>query len=273
MNRTRNFLTLSIAIACLMNVPHTAGAGDPDPRTQLEKRVFQSTDGLSLGYRLFVPEGYDKAKKYPLILFLHGMGERGSDNEAQLEHAEVLRFTGDEVQRRQPSILVAPQCPADDKWVPVFWGLKEFQDPGEGVDPKGPSRAMRAVDELLTALEKEFSVDATRRYVTGLSMGGYGTYDLCLRFPKRFAAAVPICGGADPSLAKRIAKIPFWIFHGADDPAVPAELSRSMVEALKAAGGDPKYTEYEGVKHNSWNPAYNEPGLVEWVFSQSRKKK
>jgi predicted peptidase len=120
--------------------------------------------------------------------------------------------------------------------------------------------------ELLDALEKEFSIDADRRYVTGLSMGGYGTFDLLVRRPRDFAAAIPICGGADNSRAKDIAHVPMWIFHGSEDGAVPVARSRLIVEALKGAGGKPRYTEYQGAGHLIWSRAYAEPELVEWLF-------
>ena len=236
---------------------------DADLREQTVKRVYQSADGESIPYRLFVPPGYDPKEKYPLIVFLHGAGERGADNEAQLKHPEVLRLVAD---GENPCLLVAPQCPTDHKWVEVPW---DFQGPHE--TPEEPSSAMRLTMELLDALEKEFSVDPDRRYVTGLSMGGFGTFDLLVRRPRDFAAAIAICGGAGQSRAKQIAHVPLWAFHGSDDPAVPVVRSRSAVEALKAAGADPKYTEYQGMGHNVWSRAYHEPELRNWLFRQRRK--
>ncbi len=245
-------------------------ADEPDLRNRLEKRVYTSADGQSLRYRLFVPANYDPQQKYPLILFLHGAGERGSDNEAQLKHAQVLRFISDEVQAKHPCFLVAPQCPASEKgeqhrWVEVYWGLEKPHD------TPAPSKAMRLVIELLDALAKQYRIDPERRYVTGLSMGGYGSFDLCIRRPQDFAAAVPICGGADDAKAKQIAHIAFWVFHGGADSVVPTGRSRSIVAALKAAGANPRYTEYPGVGHNSWSRAYLEPDLVEWLFAQKRQ--
>ena len=123
------------------------------------------------------------------------------------------------------------------------------------------------------ALQKEFSIDATRLYVTGLSMGGYGTWDALQRYPDRFAAAVPICGGGDVKQAKKIAQIPIWAFHGDKDTAVPVERTRSMIAALKEAGGMPKYTEYPDVGHDSWTATYKDPALHEWMFAQRLKPK
>ena len=271
MRRLSSLVSVGVILGQILLLLGSAVADEPDLRARLEKRVYRNADGESLLYRLFVPPKHESGDKLPLILFLHGAGERGDDNEAQLIHAEVLRFVSDEAQAKQPCILVAPQCPKDDKWVPAYFGLKQFKEPPKEDTPGGPSTAMRLVTEMLDALEKELPVDPNRRYVTGLSMGGYGSFDLCIRQPHRFAAAVPICGGADPARAKEIAHIPFWIFHGADDPVVPVQLSRNMVEALEQAGARPKYTEYPGVKHNAWHRAYTEPELADWLLSQRRQ--
>jgi len=238
-------------------------AEEANLRDRLEKRVYRDAQGELIPYRLFVPCGYDSQKTYPLVLFFHGAEERGNDNEAQLRHPEVLRFVMDEA---KPSFLVAPQCPTDQKWVEVPW---EFKEPHK--TPEEPSSAMRLTMELFDALEKEFRIDPERRYVTGLSMGGFGTFDLLVRRPKDFAAAIPICGGADESQAEKMADVPMWVFHGDKDGAVPVVRSRSAVESLKAAGGEPKYTEYEGMGHNVWSRAYHEPELRDWLFHQRRK--
>lgn len=258
-------------LACVLS--SGAGAADvPDLRPRMEKQVFKNDKGETLLYRIFVPEKIAPDKKLPLILFLHGAGERGDDNEAQLKHYGVLRFISDEVLAKDPCILVAPQCPKDDKWVPAYFGLKRKLDPPKIETPGGPSRPMRLVMELLDSLDKQLPIDPDRRYVTGLSMGGFGSYDLCVRRPDYFAAAVPICGGAKTEYAAKIAHIPMWIFHGGADPVVPVELSRNFVEALKKVGVNPRYTEYPGVGHDSWTNAYREPELVDWLLSQKRTK-
>jgi len=240
-------------------------AGEPDPRKRLEKRVFHNAQRESIPYRLFVPKGYEAAKRYPLILFLHGAGERGADNEAQLVHAQVLCLVSGEAAAKHPCFLVAPQCPDKVKWVEVAWDSKKPHH-----TPAQPSVAMRLTLELLDALEKEFPIDPARRYVTGLSMGGFGTLDACLRRPGYFAAAIPVCGGADDSRSKDFAGTSFWIFHGGSDGVVPTGRSRSIYHLLKAAGAEAKYTEYPGVGHNAWSKAYNEPGLAKWLFAQHR---
>jgi len=250
-----SFLALVSASACL--------AEEAELRNKMEKRVYQDPKGEKLPYRLFIPPAYDPQKKYPLILFLHGAGERGDDNEAQLVHAQVLRLVADP---NRPCFLVAPQCPVGRKWVEVPWDFKTFHE-----TPAEPSLPMRLTMELLDQLDKEFSIDPDRRYVTGLSMGGFGTFDLLVRRPDYFAAAVPICGGADDSKAAQIAHVAIWAFHGSADGAVPVVRSRSIIEALKKAGANPKYTEYEGAGHNVWSRAYLEPELPGWLFSQSRR--
>lgn len=236
-----------------------------DPRQGLEKREFRNANGESIPYRLFTPKHYDPGKKYPLILFLHGAGERGTDNEAQLANAEVLALVSDQAAARQPCFLVAPQCPAGTKWVEVPWDSKRPHH-----TPAQPSVPMRLTLELLDSLEREFSIDPARRYVTGLSMGGYGSFDACLRRPGYFAAAMPICGGADDSRAKDMVGTSFWIFHGGNDSVVPVGRSRSIYHLLKAGGANVKYTEYPGVDHNSWTKAYQEPGLPAWLFAQHK---
>jgi predicted peptidase len=212
-----------------------------------------------LKYRLFKPEGVEG--KLPLVLFLHGAGERGDDNAAQTKHG-VKAFTAR--QAKNPHVLVAPQCPKGKKWNDVDWHAATHRT------PEKPSEPMALVMELLDVLPKELPIDPARIYVTGLSMGGYGTWDLLSRRPELFAAGVPICGGGDETAAAKIAKVPQWIFHGDKDTVVKPERSRNMVEALKKAGGDPKYTEYPGVGHNSWDQAYGDPALFDWLFAQKR---
>ena len=232
-----------------------------DPAQAMEAREFQGAGGGKLLYRLYRPKEAEAGKKLPLLLFLHGAGERGNDNRKQLKNcvANLLK-----VLSANPCFLVAPQCPDGKRWVEVHWG-----DPRHDT-PEKPSDPMGLTIELLAALQKELPVDAKRVYVTGLSMGGFGTWDVLVRCPDLFAAAIPVCGGGDDRRAAGIAKVPQWIFHGDKDTAVPTARSRNMVEALKKAGGSPKYTEYPGVGHNCWDKAYAEAELFPWLFSQKR---
>lgn len=243
----------------------TPAAEESSLRARLEKRTYRSADGQTLPYRLHIPNRYDPANAYPLIVFLHGAGERGTDNEAQLVHPEVLRFIEDKVAADHPCFLVAPQCPADARWVEVPW-----DSPSPHQTPVEPSRPMQLTLEVLDSLEKEFHIAPDRRYVTGLSMGGFGAMDLLVRRPGDFAAAVIICGGADNSKAKHLACVAFWFLHGSADGAVPVVRSRSAVEALEQAGAEVRYTEYEGAGHNVWSRAYHEPELADWLFRHRR---
>ena len=223
-----------------------------DPVKATEPREFRGTDGGTLHYRLFKPKGADSGKRFPLVLFLHGAGERGDDNRKTVVHG-IGEFLSR--QEKHPCYIVIPQCPTGGRWS------------SRGADPTKPmARTLALVDSLI---EKE-AVDAKRVYVTGLSMGGFGTWDALGRRPDFFAAGVPICGGGDPAQAKRIAKVPQWVFHGDADKAVNVKLSRQMVAALKKAGGMPKYTEYPGVGHNSWGRAYATEELHAWLFKQRK---
>ncbi len=164
-----------------------------------------------------------------------------------------------------PCYIVVPQCPAEQKWVDWDWRQSFTQQ------PEKPAAPMVLALGLLDTLLKEFpDVDTDRLYITGISMGGYGTWDAVTRFPDRFAAAVPICGGGDPAKAAVIAKLPVWAIHGDADPAVQVDQTRRMIAAIKAAGGAPLYSEYPGVGHESWTPGYQEPELLPWMFAQRR---
>lgn len=230
-----------------------------------DKLVYVSkTD--SLPYRLLKPPGVSEQKKYPLIIFFHGAGERGRDNEAQLKHVMPL-FLEPKNRDQFPCFVVAPQCPEK-----LWWA--EYN--GRGTDLKQrdqPARPMKLFMELFDRLVSELPVDTTRIYVIGLSMGGYGTWDLISRFPNRFAAAVPICGAGDTRSAPRIRHIPIWAFHGALDKVVVPAQSRVMIKALQQSGGLPGYTEYPDVEHNSWDFAVKEPFLLKWLFAQQRVSK
>lgn len=226
-----------------------------------EARIFANSKGEILPYRLLIPENYNPSRKYPVVLFLHGAGERGFDNHAQLVHGAPL-FLQPEVLKKFPCFVIAPQCPAEKRWVEIDWSADK------GVQPTEPSDPLKLVVQLLDRLPREFSVDRRRFYVTGLSMGGFGTWDLITRYPGHFAAAVPICGGGDDQVAAKAAKTPIWAFHSNDDPVVKVIRTQAMIAALRNAGAEPRYTEYTGLGHGSWDKAYAEPELLPWMFSQ-----
>lgn len=242
-------------------------------RVRQDDQPFQSRS-IKIGsteyrYRIFVPKGWSKKKKWPVVLFLHGAGERGDDNTAQTRVG-----IGPAVLRQQdsfPFIVVLPQCPGNRWWT----------------DPEMQTLALKALDQATT----EFRGDSKRTYLTGLSMGGYGSWVMASANRKRFAAIGVVCGGVRPppglklpeaarslenepdpygGVATKIGRTPVWVFHGGADPVVPVTESRKMVAALKARKGNVRYNEYEGVGHNSWDKAYAEPEFFPWLLSQHK---
>ena len=243
----------------------TGMARADEPLDRYEAREFERGQA-KLKYRLLQPKNYDKTKKYPLVLFLHGAGERGDDNKAQLVHG-MTDFASDDVMDKHPAFVIAPQCPEGKRWVEVDWGSDSHSMPDI------PSEPLSLCLDLIESAQQEFSIDPDRVYVTGLSMGGYGVWDALQRRPVTFAAAIPICGGGDPALVKSFNHVPIWCFHGADDTAVKPARSRQMIDALQASGGEPKYTEYEKVGHNSWAQTYANREVLDWLFAQKRTVK
>jgi len=217
-------------------------------------------------YRLLKPAKVEAGKQYPVVLFLHGAGERGDDNIKQLLY--LPQWMTDAARREKfPCYLIAPQCRKDQKWANVDWSSDRAVAGPEMSDQM--KVALMALDEVT----KEFPVDRRRVYLTGLSMGGYGSWDVAVRFPERFAAVAPVCGGGDEAQAAKLKNMPIWNWHGSVDKAVKVERSRRMIEAIRAAGGSPKYTELEGVGHNSWTAAYKDTDqLIEWMFEQKTAK-
>ena len=238
---------------------------------QLSKPIYERgmfiAKGDTLRYRILFPDGFDPTKKYPLIIVLHGAGERGNDNQAQLKNGSAL-FLKSDVREQFPAIVVFPQCPANDFWSdvnvhPDSNGYKfTFQ-----TDAK-PTKVMTALMAMVAEfLDKPF-VNKHQVYIGGLSMGGMGTFEIIGREPNIFAAAFTICGGDNTLNARKYAKkVPLWIFHGAKDHTVSADHSIVMVDAIKAAGGNPKFTLYPNDDHDSWDDAFNEPQLLPWLFS------
>ena len=225
----------------------------------------------TLPYRILFPINFDPAKKYPLVILLHGAGERGNDNEAQLNPSGKLFLQGP-VRQLFPAIVVIPQCPKTDFWSDVQFqrdslGNNKFTFP---IDAK-PTKAMHALMGCVAEFLQKPYVNKHRVYVGGLSMGGMGTFEIIGREPNVFAAAFAICGGDNTLNAKKYAKkVPLWLFHGGKDNVVSPDHSLVMVDAIKAAGGDPKFTLYPNDGHNCWDDAFAESDLLPWLFSHSK---
>ena len=253
--------------ACLLHAAQVGQQGfkPMEWHSLLTKEQFRSGDNV-LPYRLMSPGNPKPGQKYPLVIFLHGAGERGNDNNVQLVHG-VKEFANAQAREKFPCFLIAPQCPTGKRWVEVDWSAKQHDMP-----PK-PSEPLNWLLALLEQMKKEKPIDTDRIYVTGLSMGGYGTWDLLSRHAEMFAAAVPVCGGGDEAKASVMKGVPIWVFHGAKDTAVIPERSRNMVAAVKKAEGNIKYTEYPEVGHDSWNKAYADPELLPWMFGQKLKSR
>ncbi|MCB0521724.1 MAG: carboxylesterase family protein [Lewinellaceae bacterium] len=228
-------------------------------------------EGDTLPYRILFPEGYDRTKKYPLVLFLHGAGERGSDNEKQLVHGASL-FLKPENKQEFPCIVLVPQCPADSYWSCASIDRTHYPI-DVTFDYSAPmTKGLTLADALLHQVLETEAVDKSRVYITGLSMGGMGTFELVWREPDLFAAAAPICGGGDAkAYTDKLPKVPLRIFHGAADGVVNVEESRNMYAALKARGAEVNYTEYPGVNHNSWDYAFVEGDFLGWLFSKGKE--
>lgn len=257
-------LLLTLTLLLTMTVPPAAAQR---AETGFLDRVVE-LEGSRHAYQVYVPAGYAEGESWPVILFLHGSGERGDDG--LLQTAVGLGAAIRREAARWPAIVVFPQAPADARWV------------GPAADA-----AMAALDATL----REFRADPARVYLTGLSMGGHGAWYLAYRHPQRFAALAVVCGWVEPlpnlpapetvvppadgepfaALARRLARLPVWIVHGEVDPVVPVEQSRRAAEALRAAGGAVRYTELIGVAHNAWDPAYGSPALAAWLLAQRRR--
>ncbi len=227
--------------SCAVSSRDVTQAGKQQPLS-FEKKIHMTVGGQ---YLLFLPKNYGHGrKKWPLILFLHGAGERGTDINLVKVHG-IPRIV--ESQPDFPFIAVSPQCPLDEWW------------------------SVSMLDALLDEIVDQYRVDEDHIYVTGLSMGGYGTWNLALAYPERFAAIAPICGGGKPALASKIRHLPIWVFHGGKDDVVPLAESQAMVDALKSYGSDVKLTVYPDAGHDSWTETYNNPELYKWLLSHKRR--
>lgn len=232
-----------------------------DVKTAFSRQVYSSGD-YSLPYAIYVPKNYDCGENYPLLVFLHGAGERGSDNELQLTVA-IQKMFDDVNSPVYDSIVIAPQCPIDRQWV-----MTPFDSMNYSVADTPESEELEAVCGIIADTIDEYNIDTDRIYVTGISMGGYGTWDMLCRHGKRIAAGMPVCGGGDPSYAKQLKYIPIRTFHGSEDGAVPPDGTRKMFAALRMAGSKvAEYTEFDGMDHGIWDTVYSEKANLDWLYS------
>ena len=251
----RAFLLCSMfAVMLLMDttqMERKAMGSDSVKKGGQQSKAFKKTitKTLSCKYLLFLPEGYgEKDKRWPLMLFLHGAGERGNDLNKVKVHGPPKIV---ETKKDFPFILVSPQCPEG-----VWWNDK-----------------LDVLINLLDEIEAKYNVDTERIYLTGLSMGGFGTWALASKYPDRFAAAAPICGGGMMIMVPGLIKVPIWAFHGAKDNVVPVKESEEMVKMIKARGGDARLTIYPEAGHDSWTETYNNPELYEWFLKHRKTAK
>ncbi len=232
--------TLSLFAIVLLFGGLAANAAEPKPGTQQDEKLHRPVV-VDLDYLLYLPKNYEEKEAWPLLIFLHGSRERGDNLELVKKHGPPKKIAAG---HQYPYLVTSPQCPKFQRWQPAV------------------------LDGLLDELLEKYKVDPKRVYLTGLSMGGQGTWDWAVHSPERFAAIVPICGRADSSTAELLSKKPIWVFHGAKDPAVPFEQSDNMVKALKKHGSDVKFTVYPEAGHDSWTESYDNPLLDEWLLKQ-----
>lgn len=256
-----------ILIALSLFISFSVPAQD---KSLFEKKEFINSNGDTLLYRILLPPNYENNKEYPLILFLHGAGERGNDNEKQLTHGADLFI---ENRNNFPAIVVFPQCPEDKYWIDLSIRneLRGEGDPDFSQSIHSPSEVLSVVNELVEDIISNKNVNQSQIYIMGLSMGSFGTFETLARWPDKYAAAVAICGGGNLELAKNYAEnTSLWITHGAKDDVVPPVLSRRIYVKLQELGADVKYTEFENANHNAWDPTFAMPELLPWLFSKTK---
>ena len=255
-------LILSVLILTLTNF--SIDAHTPDINSEYRKCVFTDSCGHRMAYRMLTPATVDSVSSYPLVVFLHGSGERGNDNEKQLLHGGSI-FTNPANADKYPAFVVFPQCSARS-WT-ADTDPRSFM-PGSP-DPEESSTEVTLISMIEDILCR-FPVDRSRIYIVGLSMGGIATYDLACRYPELFAAAVPICGAVNPDRLAEARDVKFMIFHGDSDEEVPSICSREAYKALKAVGAEVDYIEFSGIGHECWTEAFNYPGFLPWLFTQKK---
>ncbi|HJZ53421.1 MAG TPA: prolyl oligopeptidase family serine peptidase [Gemmataceae bacterium] len=243
-------LCAAVALAVAATLVSQPVRAQDAPKTGFVKKSFKNADGTESPYLVFVPHAYDGSKALPVILFLHGAGETKGGAKQPVE------------------VGIGPAIKTREKTFPFITVIPQSEKRTWKAESDDGKRAIAIFDSVI----KEYKVDPDRQYLTGLSMGGYGTWSISAAYPDRWAAIVPVCGGGNVADAEKIKDIPCWCFHGDEDAAVPVARSREMIAALEKAGGKPRYTEYKWVGHDSWDPAYATNELYPWMLKQVKKK-
>lgn len=249
MTKSYDFKTIIIVIHCIVAVIPS-----------------RAQENITLPYQLFRSEKAETTTEaVPLVVFLHGAGERGNDNNAQLKYC-VNYFLDDTITNQYPFLLLVPQCPEGKRWVNTDWSLPEHQMESE------PTAELLYVMHLVDSLVVCGAVDANHVYIAGISMGGFGVWDALQRWPDKFAAAIAICGGGDPAYAEKMHGIPVYIFHGMQDDVVLPQRSIQMYNALQAAGNNKAIlVTYHDLAHDCWDEAFHTKGLLKWLFEERKK--
>ncbi len=229
---------------------------------KMEQLLFKTDDGRTMNY-CRREMNWDQSGKAAVVLFLHGAGERGNDNAKQLFHG-ARELTEWCEKNKMKVLLLFPQCPEGKQWVDTPWNAPSHTLPAESDSMK---LAMSILDEEI----KDSNIDKSRIYITGISMGGFGTWDAISRYPEKFAAAFPVCGGADLAMAPKVKNIPILTYHGDSDTVVLTKRTQEMVAAVKKAGGNITYVEVLNCGHNSWSPAFGEEKNWKWLFEQKKQ--
>lgn len=263
---------IALSISAMSQTPNSGGVRD-----KFQKKIFTDSTGTLLPYRMICPDESkpddpfssdpqktsDDSTKYPVLLFLHGAGERGSDNEANLSYID--KVFGDRLQKAHPCYVIVPQCAEKYRWCETDWTLPYH------TMPRTMSKYLAAANQLLDSVLVLPNADRNRVYVTGMSMGGFGTWDIICRYPAKFAAAMPICGGADEKEACKIKNIPIRTFHGATDKLVKVSRSRNIDNAIRRCGGSNcHYTEFPNMGHLIWDKVYSNFDNLEWLFQNHK---
>lgn len=233
-------------------------------REKFEKHIFES-NCINMPYRLLKPSSLEYGEKYPLVLYFHGIGVRGDDNEKTLING-VWHLAKDEFQEKFPAFVLVPQCPENMKWTEYFSANERVVFNNE------QTISMKTAIELMFSIIENYPIDSKRIYVSGMSMGGFATWEILIRYPDLFAAAVPVCGGGDVRFADQLKNIPIWAFHGENDKIVPLERSTEMVESINNLGGKAKISIIKNVGHDVWHQTYEMLEMYEWLFDQKKSK-